>query len=342
MAAGSTLASAVIVAWSLVGTIEQFILVWAVAGLAMAMVLYEPAFAVVTSWFPEQPGRALTLVTLMAGFASTIFMPIESYLIETLGWRQSLLVLASFLAITTIAPHVLIVRKAPARGAATGTGSKSPPSLAAAYGLIRRSPGLQRLSVALAITSFVSVGLAVHLPSYLSGDLGLSAQLAATLTGLVGAMQVVGRVLLQLVGERIFARGGVAVVLGLQPVAILLLITGSAAGLVSSIALFGSARGVFTLIRPMLVARIMGAAGFATVSALLTFLVVLANALGPAAIGWARDVAGDYRLTLWLLVGLSTVAAVVALPIAGHRVPAESERYPAQGGRDGGSIGARS
>jgi MFS family permease len=319
MTIGSILASGVIAAWSQVRSFEQFALLWVVAGVAMAMVLYEPAFAVVTSWFDEQRGRALTAVTLMAGFASTIFMPTESLLIEALGWRQSLSVLSAFLALTTILPHLLIVGKPPPRVSSRGQRSDSPPSLAESYAIIRRSPDLQRFAVAMSISSFVSVGLSVHLPSYLGGDLGLNAQLAATLTGMVGAMQVVGRVLMQFAGERVFARGGVAVVLGLQPAAILLLLVPITAGVLLSIGLFGAARGVFTLIRPILIGRILGSHGFATVSALLTFLVVLANALGPAAIGWARDLAGDYRITLWGLVGLSTVAALIAVPIRGRK-----------------------
>jgi sugar phosphate permease len=319
MTFGSILASGVVAAWSQVHTIEQFAGLWIVGGVAMSMVLYEPAFAVVASWFEEQRGRALTAVTLMAGFASTIFMPVESFLIEMLGWRQALLALAVFLALTTIAPHLLIVRKAPADDLGREKRRASPPSVSESYRIIRRSPDLQRLAVALAITSFVSIGLSVHLPSYLGGDLGLSPQLAATLTGMVGAMQVVGRVLLQFVGERIFARGGVAVVLGLQPIAIVLLLFPSTFSLLLAISFFGAARGIFTLIRPILVGRILGSHGFATVLALLTFLVVLANALGPAAIGWARDLAGDYRLTLWGLVGLSTLAALIAIPITGRK-----------------------
>jgi MFS family permease len=319
MTLGSILASGVVVAWSQVQTIEQFAVLWIVAGVAMSMVLYEPAFAVVASWFDEQRGRALTAVTVMAGFASTIFMPVESFLNEILGWRQSLLALGVFLALTTIAPHLLIVRKAPADDLGLEKRQASPPSVSESFAIIRRSPDLQRFAVALSISSFVSVGLSVHLPSYLGGDLGLSPQLAATLTGVVGAMQVVGRVLMQFAGQRIFERGAVAVVLGLQPAAILFLLVPSAASLLLSISLFGAARGIFTLIRPILVARILGSHGFATVSALLTFLVVLANALGPAAIGWARDLAGDYRVTLWGLIALSTVAALIAVPITGRK-----------------------
>ncbi len=56
----------------------------------MAATLYEPAFAVVVSWFPRGRDRALLTVTLVAGLASTIFMPIEAWLLTPVGWRSAL------------------------------------------------------------------------------------------------------------------------------------------------------------------------------------------------------------------------------------------------------------
>ena len=43
--------------------------------------------------------RALLTVTIAAGFASTIFMPIEAWLVTRLGWRTALLVLAVVLSV---------------------------------------------------------------------------------------------------------------------------------------------------------------------------------------------------------------------------------------------------
>src|SRR2546430_14333662 len=68
-------------------------------GFAMAATLYEPAFAVVVSWFARGRDRALLTVTLVAGLASTIFMPIEAALLERMGWRSALTVLAVVLEI---------------------------------------------------------------------------------------------------------------------------------------------------------------------------------------------------------------------------------------------------
>ena len=58
----------------------------------MAATLYDPAFATATKWFVRDRVRALTIITLMAGFASTIFIPLAGWLVQVQGWRTSLLV----------------------------------------------------------------------------------------------------------------------------------------------------------------------------------------------------------------------------------------------------------
>src|SRR5258708_6528872 len=65
-----------LVAWATGADPISFYLIWAGIGIVMAATLYEPAFAVVAQWFDRKRARALTAVTLMAGFASTIFLPL--------------------------------------------------------------------------------------------------------------------------------------------------------------------------------------------------------------------------------------------------------------------------
>src|SRR3954453_9781782 len=95
MTAGWVAATVLVLALSQVRTLAELYVVWALIGVVMSAVLYEPAFAVVTAWFERRRTGALTAVTLMAGFASTIFMPVESWLIELQGWRTALVTLAA-------------------------------------------------------------------------------------------------------------------------------------------------------------------------------------------------------------------------------------------------------
>jgi len=90
---GSIAGALLMVAWARVEYPLGFYVLWASVGIVMAMTLYEPSFAVVAQWFDRQRNRALTAVTLMAGFASTIFLPLTSWLVDLQGWRDLALAL---------------------------------------------------------------------------------------------------------------------------------------------------------------------------------------------------------------------------------------------------------
>src|SRR6195256_1168213 len=94
MTLGSIAGSILVLAWSNVVSLGQLYLIWAAIGLTMSATLYDPAFATASRWFERQRVRALTLITLMAGFASTIFIPLAGWLVQAEGWRQSLVTLA--------------------------------------------------------------------------------------------------------------------------------------------------------------------------------------------------------------------------------------------------------
>src|SRR5438270_12974064 len=113
MTVGSIAATLLVVAWARVTTLQQLYLIWAGIGLTMSATLYDPAFATASRWFERQRVRALPVIPLMAGFASTIFIPVAGVLVQSQGWRQSLVTLAIVLGVGTIAPRWLLLRRRP-------------------------------------------------------------------------------------------------------------------------------------------------------------------------------------------------------------------------------------
>jgi MFS family permease len=110
MTAGSVLGVVAVLAWSQVHTIGQLYLVFALIGLASAGSLYEAAFAVViAATEPGRRNRAVLAVTIVAGFASSIFFPLTGRLLGAYGWRTTLIVLAGVLATTAIPGHLWAV-----------------------------------------------------------------------------------------------------------------------------------------------------------------------------------------------------------------------------------------
>ena len=332
MTAGSVAAVLLLVALSQVGTLVQFYVVWALLGLVMATVLYEPAFVVITAWFERQRTRAMMIVTLMAGLASTIFFPIAAWLIELLGWRPALLTLAAFLAITTVIPYGLLLRRRPedigqhldGDAAAHLSRASARKVQKLSVGSALRQPSFRWLALAFSLNSVASIAVYTHLISYMH-DRGYEPTMAAALSGLVGAMQVVGRIILGALGDRVPLRVNAAVVLGLQPAAFLaLLIIPGFTGLVLFVIFFGASRGAVTLVRPAFVADIYGRERYGTIAGALAAFVMIATATAPLSGGMAYDLFAAYEPLLWTFAALSVVSAGLVLLVRPADAPVAS------------------
>lgn len=324
MTAGSVGAVVLVIAWSRVQTVLQLYLVFAGIGLVSAAVLYEPAFAVVVRWFDRDRARALLAITVVAGFASTIFLPVSDALINALGWRDALLALAGVLASITIPLHLVVLRRRPADVGQHPDGS--PASLTAhatrkqPHGRLRdttrwalRDPLFGWLTLAFAANTLAVIVVAVHLVPYLR-EQGHSSAFAAAAVGSLGALSVSGRLIVTRAMRRWRTATLTAAAFGLQGLAVVVLLVAGAttAGAVAFVVMFGLGFGVGTIARPTLIASAYGAADYATLAALGGVASTVAKTIGPIAAGLARTVSGSYTPMLIGLLLVCTIAAHAA------------------------------
>src|SRR5262245_30744856 len=169
MTLGSCLATALCLAWARVETLAALYIVWFGMGFAMAATLYEPSFAAVVSWFADRRrDRALLTLTLAAGLASTIFMPVEAWLLERLGWRMAITALALVMGAITIPLHALMLRRPPVE-AEPASGREAGRPVAASLTLrgAIHTPIFWVLAGAFVVGNFATVAVTVHLIPYL-------------------------------------------------------------------------------------------------------------------------------------------------------------------------------
>src|SRR5215471_18915092 len=95
MTTGSLLAAALLAVWSNVQSLAIFYALWLGLGACQAVILYEPAFAVITRVYGPRYKQAILLMTFLGGLASTVGIPFAQFLIERIHWRPTLLVLAA-------------------------------------------------------------------------------------------------------------------------------------------------------------------------------------------------------------------------------------------------------
>ncbi len=326
MTIGSILASLLVLAWSQVNDLTTFYLVWAGLGVCAAVVLYEPAFAVMAIWFVRWRSRALAVITFAAGLASTIFVPLSDALLGAFGWRQSILILGIFLALTTIPLHALILRRRPADLGLLPDGEQNAMTTQTPVRNFSLSDALHSrffwmLTLAFSLAYLASAAIRVHFIPYLI-DSGINASTAALASGAIGLMQVVGRVVFAPLDTRFSGRVLVAAVFALQAAAFCILLLGSSLWAVGVfIVVFGAAYGAQTLARASIIAELFGSSHYGRISSVMAIFLTVAGTAAPVGAGLIYDRFGSYQPVLWIVIVLALIAAVI---------PAFSKPEPAQ------------
>jgi MFS family permease len=105
MTAGSLLAIVATTLWASASSVAMLYAAWALIGAAMAATLYEPAIVVLAVLDSGRMRRTITAVTVAGGLASTVFVPLTQYLVETLDWRGAVAVLGAGGGAVTAALH---------------------------------------------------------------------------------------------------------------------------------------------------------------------------------------------------------------------------------------------
>jgi MFS family permease len=320
MTSGSVLGTILLFAAAHVDGVVALYAVWTGIGLVTAAVLYEAAFAVVVAWHPEPSRRAnaLLAVTVVAGFASSIFFPLTGLLVDRYGWRSALTVLAVIHGLLTIPLH-LLVRRPPAGSRRTAI----PPAPPAASRSGRRGPlagamrdrGFWILTAAFVAHTAAMVTLSVHLVAYLV-ELGHRPAFAATIAGGLGVLSVTGRLLTTGAQHRWPTTSVVATVFTVQAAGALALplVGDTTVGAGAAVLAFGLGFGVATIARPAILASRYGTVGFASLSGLLAAPLNVTKALAPLAAAALHTATGGYGAVA------GAVAACCLLSAAGIAV----------------------
>ncbi len=306
MTAGSLLAAPAAAAIGLAPNLAWFVSAWLVAGVAMAAVFYQAGFAALTRWYGPARVRALTTLTLVAGLASTIFAPLTSLLLDHLSWRATYLALAVVLALVTVPLHALALTPPWTPAPEHDHRDDSPAPVRS----IVSSPGFLLLSGALTLTAFGMYSASLTLIPLLTGR-GMSASLAATTLGLLGAGQLLGRIGYAPLTARTSpaARTVAIVAASALAIALLAVVPGPAVLLVGLAVFAGAARGAGTLLQATVVADRWGSARYGALSGWFAAPITGAAALAPWAGTALAEALGSYPS---MFVGLAVLVAVAA------------------------------
>lgn len=278
-------------------------------GVAQAFSLYEPAFRAVVEWFPapRQRSRALLLLTSVAGFASTVFLPVTALLLTRFGWRTTVLMLAATVAIVTL-PIRLSLPRTPSRPRQRET-QASP---------VGPTPSARLLSAGFALQAFAATGATVCLVWQLV-EKGATLEAAAGLAGLAGASQVPGRLLLSPLRHVLSTETRLPLLLVVQGAALVGVAVLTGPALVVALMTFGAAAGVMTLERAAVAIEWFGRERFGAGSGQLASSSLFARAGAPFAVELLHGSLGYARVLGLMAACLLTGSALLGVAAGSRR-----------------------
>ena len=308
LAVGSCLAAVALAMLSMAQGPVSLLAGFIVSGAAMALTLYDPAFATLHVISGASYRRAVTALTLFGGFASTVFWPLALALQQAFGWRGALGVFAVLHLVLCLPLHLAAIPL----GAPAAVDSLSPPSEPTRTSRHEaKNAAFAWLAAALAAAAFIAAALSVHAIGMLTAA-GLTAAEAVLAGALIGPMQVAGRVVEFATGRAVPARtvGTIAFALMTLSLVLLALAHGLSAAAFSFAVVYGASNGVMTIVRGTVPAELFGRRDFGALLGRLARPQLVARAVAPVTLALVFPFDPARTLTPWLLAGLAALAFV--------------------------------
>jgi predicted MFS family arabinose efflux permease len=333
MTLGSILVTLTLVGMAVAPSGPLFALALVLMEMASTLVLYAAAFAVLVQLGGRDAQASITHLTLIAGFASTLFWPLTALLETQIGWRGTYLVFAILNLLLCLPLHFWISRLPAGRtqdetvaGASVdATPRHAETTSPALLGLLLAGFALQGLVLAAVTLQMVPLLLAIGLGTHM-----------VLISSIFGPAQVLARLVNMVFGGRLSPISLAVIAAALLPVALLLFTTTAPdlSGAVLFALLFGLGSGLTSIVAGALPLHLFGPAGYGARQGQISAVRQIAAAAAPFAMALTIGQFGALA-TLWTWLGLSLLpvlcfAGIMLLiarssfdPDASHKAPAE-------------------
>lgn len=313
MTAGSGIAGAALVLCALAPDAASFGFALILVETAANLVQYGAAFALLVQLRPEVAVRSITHLTLIAGFASTMFWPITTALHQYLPWQGVYAVYAAANVLVCAPVHYWLSRRL--RHGLTRPGETTPVGeVRGSLKTERRRLGFMLMVIGFSLQALVSSAILVHMVPLLSG-LGLGA-LAVIVGSLFGPSQVASRLINMLLGRDLPALWLAVIsasLMGLSSCALLFGAPSTAAAVIFA-CLFGFGNGLFSIVSGTLPLALFGSAGYGSLQGKVMAARLIASAGAPFAFAFAIAQMGiSWSLGCIIMGGTAAVVALAAI-----------------------------
>jgi MFS family permease len=305
LTASSAVLAVGLAALGLAQGVVSLTIAWLILGIGMTIGLYDPAFATLTRLYGREARAAITGITLIAGFASTVGWPVSAWLEHAFGWRETCLIWAAINLFAAMPLNWLAIPPAP-------------PLLPAGQGInpAAEAPAprgaMPILACYFCATAFVTGAMAAHLPRLLEAA-GASEAAAIAAGALVGPAQVAARLvefgLLRTIHP--VWSGRIAAVM--HPLGAAALGMMGPAGVALFALLHGAGNGMITIARGTLPLAIFGPADYGLRTGLLAAPSRVLLSAAPFVFGLLLDGIGVFAVLVSAGLSLAAFAALLLL-----------------------------
>ena len=277
---------------------------WLLLGVGMGYGLYDAAFGALGRIYGEAARSAITGITLIAGFASTIGWPLTALGLQTIGWRETCFAWAVAHILIGLPINLLMLPAVQVAKETAETAVK--PHIA-----IDRTMVL--LAFAFAAAWMVTGAMAAHFPRILEAA-GASPVQAVAAGALIGPAQVAARIFEASFLKRYHPIVSARLACLMHPIgAAIVWLTGGAATSVFAV-FHGAGNGVITIARGTLPLAIFGPQNYGYRLGLIGAPARMTQAAAPLLFGFLIDAMGSRVLIVSSLLSLTAMVALLMLP----------------------------
>ncbi|MBV8407734.1 MAG: MFS transporter [Alphaproteobacteria bacterium] len=312
MAWGSVLYALSLAALAFSQGLITYLACWIGLGIASTLALSTPSSIAIAQVAGSRARQAIGMLTIVGGFASTVFWPLTGAVDAALGWRNTLLLYAAVHLLACAPIHLLVLPRKPPSHATAAASAPAPVGVPSHV----RPRVFLLLSLTLSTGAFVFTGAMVHMIEFLRG-LGHDAATAVFLASLIGPSQVSIRIFELLFGHRYSIMNSAVFGSAMLPFALALALIDGGSFTVAAIAIlsYGTSNGLKAVQRATLPLALFGRGQFGAYMGRLALPQGIVSAVAPPAIA---AVLSSYGTTaaLWLSFAAATLSLISMVLLA--------------------------
>ncbi|MFN3635463.1 MAG: MFS transporter [Rhizobium rhizophilum] len=310
---GSVTASVALALFAVMQNAWQFAVITLAAEFIALAVQYDAGFAALAQTHGREARAHITLVTLIAGFASTVYWPLLQWLLTWMDWRDVYLVLAAMNLLIALPIHLALPR---------ARLSEKPVSRVEETSAEMTLDGERRRRMVLMATAFAAGGFVVSAVGatllVLMRDLGYATAMATLAGSLIGPSQVTAR-LIEYARRNLFSPPLTAIIAAVAMALGLFMLAGALVQPIAAFAIafavfYGAGQGLTSIVRGVLPLHYFGVAGYGRTMGTLASTRIIASAIAPVSVIWLNETVGPHA-AIAALAGMACLAVLATLAL---------------------------